>query len=425
MTGIDERGCRVSGASPAALALYERALAAARGWRVGADVLAAAAQREAPQFVMAQVLQAYLLVCGRDPRRVHSARPVLARAAALPANEHERMHLAAIAAVLADRYELAKAHLSNLLARHPRDLLALQVVHALDYAIGDVDSMVERVAGVLHAWSSDMPGYHSVLAMHAFGLEEIGEVEFAEQRAREALALNPADARAHHVMAHVFEASDRADAGVSWLNAHTAAWEPGTTVATHGWWHLALFHLDRGEAHRALALYDARVRRARSNDVSDLIDATSLLWRVRLQGIDVDARWTELAEAWDVHIDDAYCSFTDFHAMLAFVGARDGARARRLDVVLARSQSRSTRHGETTRRLGLPACRALMAYGGGDDGLAITLLASLPTVAHRLGGSHAQRDVLHLTLRHAIERMRRPARRPGTARSAILEASPS
>jgi hypothetical protein len=32
-------------------------------------------------------------------------------------------------------------------------------------------------------------------------------------------------------------------------------------------------------------------------------------------------------------------------------------------------------------------------------------------VAHRLGGSHAQRDVLHLTLLQAIERIRRPARR--------------
>jgi len=424
MTRIDERGCHVSGASLAALALYERALAAACNWRTGADVLAAAAQREAPRFAMAYALQAYLLVCSRDPRRVHSARTVLARAAALPGNERERMHLAAIAAVLADRYDLAKAHLSDLLARHPRDLLALQAVHALDYATGDIDGMIERVAGVLPAWSNGVPGYPSVLAMHAFALEEIGELEFAEERAREALASNPGNARAHHVMAHVFEASERADAGLSWLNAHAAAWQPDTTVATHGWWHLALFHLERREADAALALYDARVRRERSTDVSDLIDASSLLWRVRLQGIDVEARWTELADAWDGHIDDGFCSFSDVHAMLAFVGARDDARARRLELALAHSR-RSTRHGETTRRLGLPACRALMAHGRGDDGLAIALLASLPTRAHRLGGSHAQRDVLHLTLRHAIDRMRRPARRPSAARSAILEARPS
>ncbi|MEO8121785.1 MAG: hypothetical protein ABI606_20985 [Rhodoferax sp.] len=40
------------------------------------------------------------------------------------------------------------------------------------------------------------------------------------------------------------------------------------------------------------------------------------------------------------------------------------------------------------------------------------MLASLPALAHRFGGSHAQRDVLHLTLLQAVERIRRPARRP-------------
>ena len=51
-----------------------------------------------------------------------------------------------------------------------------------------------------------------------------------------------------------------------------------------------------------------------------------------------------------------------------------------------------------------------MAYGRGDDAQALTLLASLPAIAHRFGGSHAQRDVLNLTMRAAIGRLRRPRR---------------
>jgi hypothetical protein len=51
-----------------------------------------------------------------------------------------------------------------------------------------------------------------------------------------------------------------------------------------------------------------------------------------------------------------------------------------------------------------------MAFGRGDDAAAIKLLARLPSIAHRLGGSHAQRDVLHLTLQHAVQRARRPSR---------------
>jgi hypothetical protein len=96
--------------------------------------------------------------------------------------------------------------------------------------------------------------------------------------------------------------------------------------------------------------------------------------------------------------------------MLAFVGAGDWERAQRFERVLAGCQSQPTRHGEMTRQLGLPACRALIAFGRGDNTLALTLLVSLPALAHRLGGSHAQRDVLNLTMLEAIERLRRPAR---------------
>jgi hypothetical protein len=97
--------------------------------------------------------------------------------------------------------------------------------------------------------------------------------------------------------------------------------------------------------------------------------------------------------------------------MLAFVGAGDWDRAQRLERALTAARTLQTRYGETTRLLGLPACRALIAFGRGNDTLAVTLLASLPALAHRLGGSHAQRDVLNLTLLHAIERIRRPTRR--------------
>jgi hypothetical protein len=109
----------------------------------------------------------------------------------------------------------------------------------------------------------------------------------------------------------------------------------------------------------------------------------------------------ELASAWAPHIDDGFCSFNDVHAMLAFVGGGQWTHARRLENALARMQSSPTRHGQTTREIGLPACRALLAFGEGDNELAIELLEELPSRAYRLGGSHAQRDVLYQTLQTA------------------------
>ena len=410
MSDCYARACPVTGTTPAALQAYERALAAFLGWRGGTEEALAQALQQAPGFVMAHLLQGYVLVCGRDPRRVDLARPVLARAAALRANSHERRHLAALAAAIDGNYEAAKAHLGDVLDTHPRDALALHVAHAFDYVTGDIARLHDRVAAVLPAWSADLPGYHAVLAMHAFGLEECGEYERAEEAARDALAQNPANARAHHVMAHVFEMTGRTGEGLRWMNAHIQSWAVDSVASTHFWWHLALFHLAQGEADRALALYDQRVSAAQADDIADLIDAAALLWRLQLEGsTDLRARWPELAAAWSPHINDGFCSFNDIHAMLAFVGARDWQRALQLEHALAAAQCLPTRHGETTRELGLPACRALIAFGRGDDALATTLLASLPAHEHRLGGSHAQRDVLHLTLLKAIERLRRPA----------------
>lgn len=409
----DPCGIPVTGATPAALSSYGRALADFQSWRSGAEAEVDVALREAPRFVMAHVLRAWLFACSRDPLRVRSTREALAGARGLPANERERGHLAALEAILADNLPSGLDRLGELLRADPTDILALQVAHVFDYYLGNTAGFASRAAAVLPYWSRGMPGYHAVVAMHAFGLVENGEYERGEAAARAALELEPLDARAHHVMAHVFEMRGQPDAGIRWLRAHEAAWSLQSAVGTHCWWHLALFHLARGEGHAALAIYDERVRGRRSGAVADLIDAAALLWRLELAGGSGGTRWHELAAAWVPHIEDAYCSFTDLHAMLAFVGARNFRSARRLERSLARAQSEPTRHAETTRVLGLPACRALIAYGRGDDALAIRLLAAVPAQAPRLGGSHAQRDVLHLTLQRAVERMRRPRRAAG------------
>src|SRR5262249_8743857 len=109
-------------------------------------------------------------------------------------------------------------------------------------------------------------------------------------------------------------------------------------------------------------------------------------------------------DAWTPRIEDRFCSFTDLHAMLAFVGAGRDDRAQRLEQVLAAARRRPTRYGETTRRVGLAAVRAVRAFGAGRDRSAIPLPARAPRLLWRIGGSQAQRDVLLLTLRRALER---------------------
>jgi tetratricopeptide (TPR) repeat protein len=405
----DYRDYAISGATPAASDAFERALALFQSWRCGSEDELALALTQAPGFTMAHVLNAYLRVCSRDVARVRQAHSLHAQASGLAANARERLHVAAIGAALADDFSAFTAVLTDLLRQYPRDVLALQVAHAFDYLSGDSANLSARVAAVLPAWSKDLPGYHAVLAMHAFGLVECAHYEAAADRAFEALQLDALDARAHHTVAHVYEMTDKPDEGIRWMRDRAGFWASDTLVATHCWWHWALFHLTQGDSAGALALYDQRIRARRSREVSDLIDACALLWRLELAGAHSGTRWQELAAAWAPHITDRYCTFNDIHAMLAFTGARDWGNAQRLESELARRQDSLSRHGETTRLVGLPACRAIVAFGRAEYARATALLGALPAFAHRIGGSHAQRDVLYLTLLEAVQRMRRPA----------------
>jgi len=47
----------------------------------------------------------------------------------------------------------------------------------------------DRIARARPAWTPDMPNYHAILGMHAFGLEETGHYARAEATGREAIAL--------------------------------------------------------------------------------------------------------------------------------------------------------------------------------------------------------------------------------------------
>jgi hypothetical protein len=57
-----------------------------------------------------------------------------------------------------------------------------------------------------------------------------------------------------------------------------------------------------------------------------------------------------------------------------------------------------------TRDVGLPLARAILAFDRGDHAGVVELLKPIRLVAHRFGGSHAQRDLVTLTLIEAAIR---------------------
>ena len=90
--------------------------------------------------------------------------------------------------------------------------------------------------------------------------------------------------------------------------------------------------------------------------------------------------------------------------MMAFVGAGlPDAQVAVLDAQ-RRALGVDDDNAEFTREVGGAATQAMQAFGRGDPALAVRLLRSIRSMANRFGGSHAQRDVIDLTLIEAASR---------------------
>jgi tetratricopeptide (TPR) repeat protein len=353
---------------------------------------------------MAHAFKAWLYLLGTEPGGAAIAREACAAAAGLPADARERQHLQA-ASLLAHGhwYEAARA-LEDLSAQYPLDLLALQAGHQIDFFTGDSRMLRDRIARALPAWQRGMSGYHAVLGMHAFGLEETGDYAQAERQGRQAVDLEPRDSWGWHAVAHVHEMRNDAAAGVQWLAPNAATWSNGSFLAVHNWWHLALFQLELGHIDDVLSLYDEAIGGAGSVVMLDLVDASAMLWRLQLAGVDVGPRWAAVADRWQSAGVPGLYAFNDLHMMMAFVGA--GRESQQLAVLDAQQAAveRDDDNAHFTRAVGGAATQAIRAWGQGDFAGCVRLLRGIRSTAHRFGGSHAQRDLIDQTLLRAAER---------------------
>ena len=243
-----------------------------------------------------------------------------------------------------------------------------------------------------------MPGYHALLGMHAFGLEECADYARAEAQGRTAVELEPRDGWAQHAVAHVMEMQCRQADGIAWMRAAPDAWSTDSFFKVHLWWHLALYHLELGEIDEVLALFDGPIYGERSPVVLNMIDASAMLWRLHLRGIDVGQRWEAVADGWRPFARAGNYVFNDVHAVMAFIGAR---RADAVEEVLDAQQAVMRGAGDNasfTREVGHPLTLALKAFGEERYNETVRLIRPLREIAHRFGGSHAQRDLLDLAL---------------------------
>ena len=428
----DQCGYQVTGASQVGV---ERLDAAVRALLLFAENVGDAWEStvvDDPAFALGHIGRAYLRCLSSEAPDAADARTILENLGdGHELSDRERRHLDAAHAYAIGDLHGAAARLDALTVEYSHDLLALAVGHQLDFFCGDSPGLRDRPGRVLSSWDHGHPLFGFVLGMHAFGLEETNLYPQAETVGMRALDVEPRDVWALHAVVHVHEMQGRVEAGLRFMDERRAHWSTGNFFVVHNAWHEALFRLEAGDVAGALAIYDTTLHHDRSAMVAlEMLDATALLWRMHLDGIDTGDRWSTLADAWAEKTDDepSY-AFNDMHAAMAFAAADrlDDLRAvvAGLRRYIATAQP-SVTNLSMTAEVGLPVCEAILAFSEGrydDTGGA---LHPIRRIVHRFGGSNAQRDVVARTLLEAAIRGGDGAlaRALASERLAIKESSP-
>jgi tetratricopeptide (TPR) repeat protein len=399
----DNHGLAVSTDSREALAALERTLEGFLKYRTDTARHLKAALAADPECALLHCLQGYFGMLAFNealvPRAADAARKARLRAGA--ATARERAHVEALEAWIAADLERTLERWEAILAENPRDVLAFRLAHFLAFWMGRPKAMRASVDRILPAWGPDLPAWGSVLGCRCFAYEEAGDYS-AEADGRKAVELDPADLWATHAVAHVMEMQGRTEEGIAWLQSLEHNWDGANNVVHHVWWHRAMFHVERREPEAALHLYDRRFRNLQSELTQaqpdlyiDIQNAASMLFRLERLGVSVGARWEELADKAQARIGDHRSAFTLPHWMMALAaaGRRDAAQHMLLAM---RDYGRGTGLlPQLVGQVAVPVCEAVLAHRLGRYAEAVAAMRPVLDEMYRLGGSHAQQDVLH------------------------------
>ena len=160
MTTTDALGLPLTGASAEAARLFDATLRELQTYTGDPVATLSQALADSPGFVLGHVTLGWLCLTGTDRDSLAAARGALEVAApmAAGATARERGHLQAARLWADGRWSDAARALEDLAIAEPRDALALQMGHLLDFFRGDALNLRNRVSRVLPHWDRTLPG---------------------------------------------------------------------------------------------------------------------------------------------------------------------------------------------------------------------------------------------------------------------------
>ncbi|MBV8739640.1 MAG: tetratricopeptide repeat protein [Alphaproteobacteria bacterium] len=312
----------------------------------------------------------------------------------------EASHIAFFGLLLAGDAEAALSAVYAHLDSWPRDAVVLATTAFTNGLIGNSGRAGQKRA-LLDLLDRLAPSYGDdwwFTAHHGMALSENGQRDAARPKIERSLAQNPKNPWAAHAFAHLCYEEGDAEAACTFLASWLSTYPRNGSLYSHLSWHLALGHLEAGDAAAAFRLFRESFApdvhsgppRGRAND------GVSFLWRWELAGYprDVDA-WRVMHDLADSAFPRAGVAFSDMHIALALVVAGSDMtlkeRTWQMDELAC--------DGRYPSGPLVPAVsRAFAAFERQDFAAAIDALEPIAGELERIGGSRAQLDLVEFTL---------------------------
>lgn len=401
----DRYGLETSSAGVEAIKAYDDTVDGYLSYRADTPKRLERLMAAGDDMAMAHVLKGYLMMLGFKQALVPVAVKALEAAEARSkdnGSRREAMHRGALASWIAGDVAKTLDIWDEIMTAYPRDVVAFRLHHFTAFWMGRPDRMGAAIDRVLPAFGADEPVHAALLGCKAFAYEELGRLAEAEAAGRSSIERNPRDLWAAHAVAHILEMQGRRDDGIALLNQLEPHWDGGNSLLHHLWWHRGLYHFERGEFDDVLRLYDTRFRDLKAPLIAatpdlyiDVQNAASMLFRLERQGVEVGSRWDELADKAESRIGDCLSAFTLPHWMMALAATKRFETAGRM--IEAMEQFAAKGEGTAApvvRDHAIPACEAILLRAKGDYTGALDVMRPALRGMDKLGGSHAQQDVL-------------------------------
>ncbi|XP_048732566.2 tetratricopeptide repeat protein 38-like isoform X2 [Ostrea edulis] len=286
----------------------------------------------------------------------------------------------------------------------------LHLNHELQEKLAQLNGLKEKVKSITereerHIDATYLYAQGTVLGWQAFCLEENNYYDLAEKVAKKSLDLERHETYASHTLSHVYLMQGLHDKGLDFMLSTESDWNKCQYLACHNYWHVGIFYAEKGDFDSALEIFDSQVgvRTQQSKNDFNFTDAAHLLYRLRLEDVDVGSRWSMLDETSRMYMYGHGIMFNEAHLFLK--SCRDGDR--NITGKQLQSLKEYVKDSEVwdtkiiAKEVGIPLCEGILAFENGEYDRAVEILYPLRYDVIRIGGSHAQRDVFNHILIHA------------------------